>query len=94
MCDETSGAATFVPPYERQLGFVFQDLALWPHLTVRKDLRAVLRGKLRRLQRALRLTTVYVRHDREDTAVLAGRVVEMRVGRIVAVHEANHQEHS
>ena len=23
-----------MPPHERQVGFVFQDLALWPHLTV------------------------------------------------------------
>ena len=22
-----------VPPYERRIGFVFQDLALWPHLS-------------------------------------------------------------
>ena len=27
-----------VPPHRRKLGFVFQDLALWPHLTVRQNL--------------------------------------------------------
>jgi ABC-type Fe3+/spermidine/putrescine transport system ATPase subunit len=161
-----SGAVTFVPPYERQLGFVFQDLALWPHLTVRKnldfvmksaqmpkterlarsekilslmqieqlssryphelsggeqqrvalaralvgeprlllldeplssldpDLRGVLRAELRRLQRTLGPTTIYVTHDREDAAVLADRVVEMRLGRITAVHHVTDQEHS
>jgi ABC-type Fe3+/spermidine/putrescine transport system ATPase subunit len=31
-----------VPPHRRKLGFVFQDLALWPHLTVRKNLDFVL----------------------------------------------------
>lgn len=31
-----------VPPYERGLGFVFQDLALWPHLTVAGNLQFVL----------------------------------------------------
>ncbi len=147
-----------VPPHQRRLGFVFQDLALWPHLTVRQnldfvlgsmalsraeqsrraqdalalvrieqlagrfphhlsggeqqrvalaraivreprvllldeplasldlELRAQLRSELARLQRALSLTTVYVTHDREDAAVLADCVVEMRAGRIVAVH--------
>jgi ABC-type Fe3+/spermidine/putrescine transport system ATPase subunit len=159
-----SGGGTFVPPHERQLGFVFQDLALWPHLTVRKnldfvmravnvprtereskaadilrlvqieqlaaryphelsggeqqrvalaraligdprlilldeplssldaDLRATLRLELRRLQRALGLTTIYVTHDREDAAALADRVIEMRLGRIVAIHQANQQK--
>jgi iron(III) transport system ATP-binding protein len=146
-----------VPPHRRGIGFVFQDLALWPHLTVRRnldfvlestktaradrraradevmalvrieplscryphelsggeqqrvalaralvgqprvllldeplssldaELRAMLRAELARLQRALRVTTVYVTHDREDAAVLADRVVEMRAGRIVAM---------
>lgn len=154
-----SGDATFVPPHDRRLGFVFQDLALWPHLTVRNhlefvmqsvhvpktdrasraeevlhlvqigslsaryphelsggeqqrvalaralvgnprlllldeplssldpDLRAVLRRDLRQLQRALRLTTIYVSHDREDAVVLADRVVEMRLGKIVTVND-------
>ena len=31
-----------VLPHRRQLGFVFQDLALWPHLTVRQNLDFVL----------------------------------------------------
>ena len=31
-----------IPPHRRKLGFVFQDLALWPHLTVRQNLDFVL----------------------------------------------------
>ena len=31
-----------VPPHQRGLGFVFQDLALWPHLTVGENLDFVL----------------------------------------------------
>ena len=149
---------TIVPPHQRRLGFVFQDLALWPHLTVREnldfvlgsmnlsrgdrsrraqealalvrieqfsaryphqlsggeqqrvalaraivgeprvllldeplssldpELRAELRSELVRLQEALHLTMVYVTHDRDDAAVLAHRVVEMRAGRILAIH--------
>jgi ABC-type Fe3+/spermidine/putrescine transport system ATPase subunit len=150
-----------VPPHRRKLGFVFQDLALWPHLTVRQhldfvlgslalsrlernrraqdalafvrigglagrlphqlsggeqqrvalaraivgeprvllldeplssldaELRIDLRSELARLQRALSLTTVYVTHDREDAAALADCVIEMRAGRVLAVHR-NH----
>jgi ABC-type Fe3+/spermidine/putrescine transport system ATPase subunit len=147
-----------VPPHRRRLGFVFQDLALWPHLTVQgnldfvlgagelsraelaqrardalalvrieqlsaryphelsggeqqrvalaraivgqprvllldeplssldPELRSALRSELGRLQRALNLTTVYVTHDREDAAVLADCIIEMRAGRIVTIH--------
>ena len=154
-----------VPPHRRNLGFVFQDLALWPHLTVRQnldfvlgsmalsrpdqdrraqdalalvrieklagrfphqlsggeqqraalaraivreprvllldeplssldaELRAELRSELARLQRALRLTTVYVTHDREDAAALADCVIDMRAGRILAVHRNHTRGH-
>ncbi len=146
-----------VPPHERGLAFVFQDLALWPHLTVSEnlgfvlgsahvpraarasrgqraldmmrisqlgdryphqlsggeqqrvalaralvaqprvllldepfssldlELRATLRVELDRLRRELQVTMVYVTHDREDAAVLADTVVEMRAGRIVSI---------
>ena len=145
-----------VPPHQRRLGFVFQDLALWPHLTVQEnlgfvlgssklargdrqrrvhdalalvrieqfsnryphqlsggeqqrvalaraivaeprvllldeplssldaELRADMRTELARLQRSLKLTTVYVTHDREDATVLADCMVQMRAGRILA----------
>jgi iron(III) transport system ATP-binding protein len=153
-----------LPPYRREIGFVFQDLALWPHLTVARnlqfvldalktprversrriddalklvridrlatryphelsggeqqrvalaralvgsprlllldeplssldaELRAAMRSELARLQRTLAVTTVYVTHDREDAAVLADRVIEMRAGRIIAVTDARRTE--
>ena len=33
---------SLVPPYRRGIGFVFQDLALWPHLSVEGNLGFVL----------------------------------------------------
>jgi ABC-type Fe3+/spermidine/putrescine transport system ATPase subunit len=33
-----------VQPYERSLGFVFQDLALWPHMTIGQHLDFVLKA--------------------------------------------------
>jgi ABC-type Fe3+/spermidine/putrescine transport system ATPase subunit len=155
---------SLLPPYRRQIGFVFQDLALWPHLKVAgnlqfvldalrisrversrrindalrlvridglsaryphelsggeqqrvalaralvgsprlllldeplssldAELRAAMRTELARLQRTLALTTVYVTHDREDAAVLADRVIEMRAGRIVAATDVRRTE--
>jgi ABC-type Fe3+/spermidine/putrescine transport system ATPase subunit len=166
MLDDTTVSAAgraHVLPHRRKLGFVFQDLALWPHLTVRQnldfvlgstglsrpeqdrraqdalalvrikelagryphqlsggeqqrvalaraivreprvmlldeplssldaELRADLRSELARLQRTLSLTTVYVTHDREDAAALADCVIEMRAGRILAVHRSHNR---
>jgi ABC-type Fe3+/spermidine/putrescine transport system ATPase subunit len=36
------GGRSLVPPHQRGIGFVFQDLALWPHLTVRGSLSFVM----------------------------------------------------
>lgn len=33
-----------IPPNERGLGFVFQDLALWPHMTIGQHLQFVLKA--------------------------------------------------
>ena len=152
-----------IPPHQRRLGFVFQDLALWPHLTVRgnlefvlaaqkrqratrsarveealhlarievlaerrphelsggeqqrvalaralvgdpklllldeplssldPDLRSTLRQELMQLQRELRMTMIYVTHDRADAEALADSVVEMRSGRVVRTFERERQ---
>ena len=34
----TKNEKILVPPYQRNIGFIFQDLALWPHFTVYKNL--------------------------------------------------------
>ena len=40
---QVSGARrSMVAPHKRGIGFVFQDLALWPHLTVQRNLSFVL----------------------------------------------------
>ena len=33
--------AVLVPPYAREIGFVFQNYALWPHMSVRSEERRV-----------------------------------------------------
>jgi ABC-type Fe3+/spermidine/putrescine transport system ATPase subunit len=40
----TQGGSILVPPHQRGIGFVFQDLALWPHMTVAQSLMFVLRS--------------------------------------------------
>ena len=55
-----SGAhRALVPAHERGIGFVFQDLALWPHLTVQKHLDFVLEStKMPRADRKARIHEV------------------------------------
>ncbi len=50
--DASKDGRILVPPEERHLAVVFQDLALWPHLTVAGNLEFVLSA--RRLERARR----------------------------------------
>jgi len=150
----STGGRTIVSPPDRNVGFVFQDLALWPHLTVAGNLEFVLRSRgwekharrsrieevlrlvrieplaqrypsqlsggeqqrtaiaralvarsqlllldeplsnldadlkvtllqeLSVLQQELKLTTVYVTHDRAEAAALAHRIALMKRGRI------------
>lgn len=56
---------SMVPPHQRGIGFVFQDLALWPHLTVWKNLEFVLgsvktarAGRAERIHQALNLVRI------------------------------------
>ena len=62
---------SIMPAHERGIGFVFQDLALWPHLTVQRTLNFVLESvKMARARRAARALEV-LRLVRIDQ--LAGR---------------------
>ena len=57
---QASGARrNMLAPHERGIGFVFQDLALWPHLTVQRNLNFVLEAvKMPRPDRAARTLAV------------------------------------
>ncbi|WP_297490609.1 ABC transporter ATP-binding protein [Thermococcus sp.] len=145
------------PPYERNIGIVFQDYALFPHMTVfdnvafglrlrklskaeiEREVREVLslvgleglenrypeqlsggqqqrvalaraliirprlllldeplsnldakirerlRGEVKRVQRELGVTTVYVTHDQEEAMAISDRIAVMKDGRIIQV---------
>ena len=143
-----------LPPYARNIGMVFQNYALWPHMTVRANvtyglrlrrlgageiarrlgeglrkvnltgledrypgqlsggqqqrvalaralvlnpdillldeplsnldakIRVQVRGEIRKLQRELGITTIYVTHDQEEALSLSDRVAVMRDGQV------------
>jgi len=146
-----------IPPYERGIGIVFQDYALFPHMTVFKNvafglemrrlpreeierkvkhalelvglaglenrypeqlsggqqqrvalaralvvepdvllldeplsnldakIRERLRSEIRRIQRELGITTIYVTHDQEEAMAVSDRIAVMNVGRVEQV---------
>ena len=68
---QAAGAGqSLLAPYRREIGFVFQDLALWPHLTVAGNLQFVLDAlKIPRVERSRRIDDALklVRIDRFAT---------------------------
>jgi ABC-type Fe3+/spermidine/putrescine transport system ATPase subunit len=154
------GSRNIVPPRARGIGFIFQDLALWPHLTVAGNLdfvlqsagvprrerstridetlrlvrieayahrypaqlsggeqqrvaiaraliarprlllfdepmssldsplKAELSGEFIELQRLLRITTIYITHDKAEAVALADRIAIMQQGCIEQVGTA------
>jgi iron(III) transport system ATP-binding protein len=51
-----SAPGVLVPPHERRIGMVFQDCALWPHMTARGNVGLPLRAKgVRRRERERRV---------------------------------------
>ncbi len=146
-----------LPPYERNIGIVFQDYALFPHMTIFKNvafglemkrlpkseierkvrwaleivgltglenrypeqlsggqqqrvalaralvvepevllldeplsnldakIRERLRGEIKRIQRELGITTVYVTHDQEEAMAISDRIAVMNFGKVEQV---------
>jgi len=58
----SEGGRSILPPEEREVAMVFQDLALWPHLTVRGNLEFGLECKrVPRDERETRMATILTR---------------------------------
>jgi len=43
---EVSSPNKMVPPFKRKLSMIFQDLALWPHMTVKRNIKFVMEKNL------------------------------------------------
>lgn len=71
-----SGSGIFVEPEHRRIGFMFQDYALFPHLTVRENLGFGLR-RLPRLEREARIADIL---ERIGVEALAERYPHMLSG--------------
>jgi len=147
-------AVTSIPPYERNIGMVFQNYALWPHMTIFNNIayglklkklsrleinekisrvlklvnllglekrypgqlsggqqqrvalaralvlnpnvllldeplsnldakiRVQVRAEIRKLQKELAITTIYVTHDQEEALTLSDRIAVINLGKL------------
>jgi iron(III) transport system ATP-binding protein len=81
-----------LPPWKRDVGMVFQSYALWPHMTVRRNVafgleeRRLPRAEIdRRVQAALDLVGLSHLGDRRPSQLSGGQQQRVAVARTIAV---------
>jgi len=88
----TRDGRLLVPPHRRSLALLFQDLALWPNLTVAENVRLGLSGlrlsaaeRRRRVDQALRLCEIAELADRRPGTLSGGQQQRVALARALAV---------
>ncbi len=81
------------PPEQRNIGFVFQDLALWPHLTVRGNLEFGLKARrvqreerARRIDEMLDLVNLRSRTESRPGELSGGEQQRVALARALVLH--------
>ncbi len=79
----------FVPPEKRLLGFVFQNYALWPHMTVKQNIEYCLKGfsrqdKARRVADALGLVGLTEVEHRYPSQLSGGQQQRVALARSIS----------
>ena len=79
----------FVPPEKRRLGFVFQSYALWPHMTVKKNIAYCLKGfskeeKERRIANSLELVGLSEVGERYPSQLSGGQQQRVALARSIS----------
>lgn len=83
---------SYLPPWQRNLGMVFQSYALWPHMTIRKNVafgleeRHVVRDQIReRTDRALELVGLLDLADRRPSQLSGGQQQRVALARTIVI---------
>ena len=83
---------SYLPPWQRNLGMVFQSYALWPHMTVRKNVafgleeRRVPRHKInQRVDKALELVSLLEFADRRPPQLSGGQQQRVALARTIVI---------
>ena len=80
-----AGDGTWVPPERRRIGMVFQDYALFPHLSVERNVGfGVSRGADADIQRALELVGLQHKADRHPHELSGGERQRVALARALA----------
>ncbi|CAN5519312.1 ABC transporter ATP-binding protein [soil metagenome] len=82
---DVAGPGVFIPPEERHIGVVFQDLALFPHLDVAGNVAfGVARGERRRIGEVLDLVGLTGLEDRYPHELSGGEQQRVALARALA----------
>jgi iron(III) transport system ATP-binding protein len=83
---------SYLPPWRRNLGMVFQSYALWPHMTIRKNVafgleeRHVSRSEInRRVDKALGLVSLLELADRRPSQLSGGQQQRVALARTIVI---------
>ncbi len=83
---------SYLPPWQRNLGMVFQSYALWPHMTIRKNVafgleeRHVPRSEInRRTDQALDLVGLLELADRRPSQLSGGQQQRVALARTIVI---------
>ena len=83
---------TYIPPEKRKLGFIFQSYALWPHMTVRKNIALGLEQKgmskdtiEKRIEEVLVKVQLVGLGERYPSELSGGQQQRVAVARMVAM---------
>ncbi|MFC1734824.1 ABC transporter ATP-binding protein [Candidatus Hydrogenedentota bacterium] len=89
--EKAGGNGVYMPPVKRRVGMVFQDLALWPHMTVAAHLDFVLRAKCRekdlrrnRIKEILGTFHLYERRGAFPAELSGGQQQRLAIARALA----------
>ena len=74
----------FVQPENRNVSFIFQDLALWPHMTVREHLEFILGKDIKKIESVLKVIGLEKNINSRPEQLSGGEKQRLAIGRTLA----------
>jgi iron(III) transport system ATP-binding protein len=74
----------FLPPEKRNISFIFQDLALWPHMTVEQHLKFILGKNSNRIEEILKAVSLSEHKNLRPEQLSGGEKQRLAIARALA----------